>query len=392
MWSPGVTAAMVGVEFTEVGISTIMKAAMNKSMSQFVYIVYSNAFAIFILLPSSFIFYRERSPPKLNACIFSRILLLSIVSFSIQMLFNTGIKYSSPTLCTAMTDLTPAFTFLLSVIFRMEKLEFRLQSSQAKSIGTIVSVAGALIVTLYKGQLITANVASQIDEQLLLLSSAMLHPNLMNQFAVCSRQIGVIGGNFFVQLVHLCLSIVFDIVLGKNAKILQLKLLTWILKEYPAELMVTVLTCISVTLLSAVVSLILEKHPNAWILKPDVELIAILCSAIFALSLRNVVHAWACHKKGPLYTAMFKPLGIVIATFMGFFFLGDNLYVGSVIGGIIIALGFYTVIWGKSQEEKMNEEGKGNPNLESSSHKIPLLRNNSSDLQSTIAQANSILY
>lgn len=33
----------------------------------------------------------------------------------------------------------------------MEKLELRRSSSQAKSVGTIVSVAGAMIVTLYKG-------------------------------------------------------------------------------------------------------------------------------------------------------------------------------------------------------------------------------------------------
>lgn len=39
--------------------------------------------------------------------------------------------------------------------FRMEKLELRLRSSQAKTMGTVLSVAGALFVTLYKGQPIT---------------------------------------------------------------------------------------------------------------------------------------------------------------------------------------------------------------------------------------------
>ncbi|KDP42207.1 hypothetical protein JCGZ_02937 [Jatropha curcas] len=151
----------------------------------------------------------------------------------------------------------------------MEKLEFRLQSSQAKSIGTILSVAGELIVTLYKGQLIIANVASQIDEQLLLLSSNW------------------VSGGIFCAVGALCLASLY---------IVQ----TWILKEYPTELMVTLISCIFVTLLSAVVSLIVEKDSNAWILKPDVELTAILCSAIFAVSLRSVVHAWACRKKGPL--------------------------------------------------------------------------------------------
>ena len=45
-------------------------------------------------------------------------------------------------------------------------------------------------------------------------------------------------------------------------------------------------------------------------------------------SLRNVMSAWACHKKGPVYVAMFHPLGIVIAVCLGFIFLGDSLHLG----------------------------------------------------------------
>lgn len=40
------------------------------------------------------------------------------------------------------------------------------------------------------------------------------------------------------------------------------------------------------------------------------------------------VHVWCLHKKGPVYVAMFKPLGIVIAAALGVLFLGDALYLG----------------------------------------------------------------
>jgi len=40
----------------------------------------------------------------------------------------------------------------------MEKLDLKLRSCQAKSIGTVVSIGGALIVTLYKGLPLTSGV------------------------------------------------------------------------------------------------------------------------------------------------------------------------------------------------------------------------------------------
>ncbi|CAK9149161.1 unnamed protein product [Ilex paraguariensis] len=49
---------------------------------------------------------------------------------------------------------------------------------------------------------------------------------------------------------------------------------------------------------------------------------------------------------------MSKPLAVFIAAVMGITFLGDALYIGSVIGAAIIAVGFYAVTWGKAREEK----------------------------------------
>ena len=44
--------------------------------------------------------------------------------------------------------------------------------------------------------------------------------------------------------------------------------------------------------------------------------------------MRNVVQTWACDKKGPVYVAMFNPIGIIIALAMGVIFLGDTVYLG----------------------------------------------------------------
>ncbi|KAL5194501.1 WAT1-related protein [Glycine soja] len=87
----------------------------------------------------------------------------------------------------------------------------------------------------------------------------------------------------------------------------------------------------------------------------DVNLIAIALQAIFGVSLQIIVHIWVMSKKGPLYVAMFKPIGIIFAVIMGIGFLSGSIYLGSVLGAAIAVIGFYAVIWGKSQEQAKEE-------------------------------------
>lgn len=78
--------------------------------------------------------------------------------------------------------------------------------------------------------------------------------------------------------------------------------------------------------------------------------------------------------KGPVYVASFRPLSIVIAAVMGVIFLGESLYLGCVLGAIIISAGFYVVMWGKAKEEDMVEDS-GVCSVESPSpENVPLLR------------------
>ncbi|KAA8533118.1 hypothetical protein F0562_033349 [Nyssa sinensis] len=177
-------------------------------------------------------------------------------------------------------------------LFRMEKLELKAKSSHAKSIGTMVSIAGALIVTFYKGQpiIFSPSVSNTLHEPLL-----------------SPRSNWIIGG-FLLAIASFLLALLF------------------------------------------------------------------IVQAIVGVSLRSIVHIWALHKKGPVFVTMFKPLGMVFAVAMGITFLGDTLHIGSVIGAAIIALGFYSVMWGKAKEERTVDD---NGTEDSSSHEVPLLQNKS---------------
>ncbi|KAI5665558.1 hypothetical protein M9H77_15411 [Catharanthus roseus] len=144
-------AAMVLVECANTGNSTLFKAASDQGMSYMVFVVYSFGISAIALIPLAFIFHRKSPLPPLSFPLLGRIFLLAVLGFTAQMLGYKGISYGSPTLSSAISNLTPAFTFALAIIFRMEKLVLRSARSQAKVIGTLISIAGALVVVLYSG-------------------------------------------------------------------------------------------------------------------------------------------------------------------------------------------------------------------------------------------------
>ncbi|CAL5325214.1 unnamed protein product [Camellia sinensis] len=164
-------AVMVMLEFGDVCTKTLTKAAMNTGMNSLVFVVYHNALGTLILLPL-FIFHRHSrtQQPPLSFSLLCRFSLLGLLGTCLlQICLFTGINYSSPTLAAALGNLFPAFTFLLAVLFRMEKIDLRKPSRQAKSLGTIVAVLGAFVMTLYKGPpLLVAILPSNLPHRLLL--------------------------------------------------------------------------------------------------------------------------------------------------------------------------------------------------------------------------------
>lgn len=250
-----------------------------------------------------------------------------------------------------MMNLSPAFTFIIAIILRMETYNLRAKSSILKSIGTIISISGAFIVTFYQGF------------PIILFPS----PHKLSLHSVIESE-----PNWAIGALLLATSSIF-LSLSYIAK-------TWIARDFHSEVLITLISCFFESIVAAIITYIAEKDASAWTPSIGIQLISLLVGALNVGTV-NTVNTWACRVKGPVFVAMFKPLQMVIAVIMGVSFLGDVLHVGSIIGGIIIALGFYTVLKGKVEEEIHNDVDEdrwiNNAEEETCPHKVPMLQNKS---------------
>ncbi|KAJ0798903.1 hypothetical protein HanLR1_Chr00c2495g0846201 [Helianthus annuus] len=203
----------------------------------------------------------------------------------------------------------------------MEVINIKHLTTQAKFIGTVVSIAGAIIMTLYQGPpIISSQLKSNISNNLLGPSSNW-----------------VLGG----------ILLIIDAIFASMYMISQ----AIVLKKYPAVITLMFSYCLICTVLSGAVSLIVETDLSSFSLQPYSRLFSVLFSV--RRHAQCQVQSWCVRKRGPLFVAMFHPVGIVIANLIGVIFLGDGFYLGSLLGSIIVVIGFYTVMWGKAQEQKI---------------------------------------
>ncbi|EXC31602.1 hypothetical protein L484_008398 [Morus notabilis] len=206
-------------------------------------------------------------------------------------------------------------------------MDIRSKTIQSKITGTILSVSGALIAVLYKGPIIVFSAPSSPSQSQSLSFQHSLGTSNTNW---------ILGG----------LLLVSENLLNSFWYILQ----TQIMNIYPNEQTVSLIYFLCKTRISLPICFLAETKWSAWTLRPDIELVTIVLSGVFGPSFNTLVHTWGVHLKGPLYIAIFKPFSIAIAAAFGVIFLGDALFLGSVVGATILLLEFYTVIWGKAQE------------------------------------------
>nr|GEW62115.1 WAT1-related protein At5g07050-like [Tanacetum cinerariifolium] len=274
--------AMICLQFGYAGMNILTKVSLNGGMSHYVLVVYRHAFATVAIAPFAIILERNKRP-KITFSLFMQMFVLGLLGPVIdQNFYYAGLKFTSPTFSCAMSNMLPAMTFVMAVLCRMEKLDLKKVRSQAKVIGTVLTVAGAMLMTLYKGNNVTMRI-------------------------------------------------------------------------YRAPLSLTCLVCFIGTLQSIAVTFVMEHKPNVWSIGWDMNLLAAAYAGIVSSSIAYYVQGLVMEKRGPVFVTAFSPLMMIIVAIMGSFILAEKIYMGGVMGAILIVMGLYSVLWGKYKEYKEKE-------------------------------------
>ncbi|XP_008233582.1 PREDICTED: WAT1-related protein At2g39510-like isoform X2 [Prunus mume] len=302
--------AVTLMQFGYAGMSIISKFALNRGMSQHVLVVYRHAVATVFIAPFAIVFDR----PVID-----------------QNLFYTGMKLTTATFTSAMCNVLPAFAFIMAWIFRLENINFRSLRSLAKILGTIVTVGGAMLMTLINGPM---------------LNLPWTRRNIHQESTSATDHQDPIKGTLLIGAGCFCW-----------AGFVNLQAIT--LKSYPAELSLAAWICLMGTVQGTVVALGFEwDNPAAWSIHWDSKLLAAVYSGIICSGVVYYVQGLVMKERGPVFVTAFSPLSMIIVAVMSSFMLAEIMYLGRVIGAMVIVIGLYMVLWGKSKDRIPSESEK----------------------------------
>ncbi|KAJ9552307.1 hypothetical protein OSB04_016352 [Centaurea solstitialis] len=323
------TMMMIAAQLAMAGTTIFYKLAVNDGMHITILITYRYIFASIIIFPLAL--YLERNKrPKLTWKILIQAFVCAIVGIPlVQITYVESLVLTSATYATAFTNLTPPITFIIGLLFGLEKLEIGTLGGKAKVIGTLVGVTGAMVLTFYKGH------------QLNIWST---HFNVLN------------NGGHVAETHHHHHTIGSLLALASSLCVaLNLTLQGRMSAVYPCHYSSTFIILSLGSIQSLVISLCVERSWSQWKLGWNIRLLAVFFMGIGS-ALTILFITTSIHLQGPLFVSNFSPLSLVFVAIVGSLLLDENLHVGSVLGAVIIIIGLYVILWGKSNMMRLSKQ------------------------------------
>eukprot|EP00253_Pinus_taeda_P001530 PITA_01530 len=303
------------------GMTVIARFALEEGMNHFVFVAYKEAVATMAIAPFAY-FLERNNRPVITCATFCQIFVLAMCGITVsQNFYLEGLRLTSATFASAISNITPVFVFVMATAFGMEKVDMKSKYGHAQIVGTIVCVGGAMFMTFYKGPVLLT------DPNGLGLSKWMLGAIML--FLGCLFWSGWV--------------------------IFQAP----VVRKYPAQLSLTAIMLFQGTLLSILVALIFKPKTSGWRLKWDFQLLSILYSGLCS-SFGFVVQFYCIRVKGPIFVTMFHPTTTVLVAILELVIFHINFHLASLLGAILIVTGLYMVLWGKANDHNTGTDGSNN--------------------------------
>ncbi|KAL3586374.1 hypothetical protein D5086_013241 [Populus alba] len=318
---------MVGLQFIYAGVALFTRAALVRGLSPMVFVVYRQGIATLIMAPLAYVSRRRSSSGfSLGLRSFAWIFAASLLGVTAnQNAYFEGLYLSSSTAASALTNLMPAITFVMAAISGMEKVNIRSLRSNAKIIGTVISVSGAMSMALLRG------------------------PKLLNAGIVAIKSSSGSSGETWL---------LGSLILFGNSCCWAI----WTIMQVPISarcpdpLLSTAWMCFFGSIQTTAVTIFIKTDPQAWKPHSNLEYACLLYVGIASASI-IVLQAWCIARRGPLFSAMFSPLSTVIVTTLAAIFQHEMVYTASLLGAIAVIAGLYMVLWGKAEDRRETRQG-----------------------------------
>ncbi|XP_031101356.1 WAT1-related protein At3g30340-like isoform X2 [Ipomoea triloba] len=313
---------MIAVSFAFAVANTLFKMVLNRGVNQLVLTTYRQSISAIFLAPIACCIERK-SYKKLTAFTLCALFFSGLIGGALTLnLFLIGLKYTSTSFACAFLNVVPINTFLMALLFRQERINMKCKSGKAKVLGTLICLIGTIVLTLYKGKPLTNNNASS--------KGVEAHHNTKSW----------VIGSLFLFAGSLAWSSWF-IIQGRVGS------------DYPYQYSSTSIMSFFGAIQSAIFCFIIDRNNSIWRLKGSLEIWTVIFSGIVGSSICYVVMSWCVKQKGPVFTSAFSPFIQIFAIVLNVSILHEQIHLGSILGSILVIVGLYTLLWGKSKEAEV---------------------------------------
>ncbi|KAE8702646.1 WAT1-related protein [Hibiscus syriacus] len=238
---------------------------------------------------------KERAA-KDNSPLFMQIFILALLE-----LLLCWDEITSATFSCAMSNVP----FIMAVICRMENIDVKKMRCLAKMLGMTVTVAGAMLMALYKGPIVD-----------LFWSKNYVHTSQNQSYVTHTTDKDWVKGSILLLIATFSWAFMF---------VLQAKAL----KTYKDhQLSLTSLVCFVGTVQATAVTFVMEHKASVWKIGWDMSLLAAAYAGIVTSSISYYVQGMVIKKRGPVFATAFSPLMMIIVAIMGSFILAEKIFLG----------------------------------------------------------------